>query len=278
MTWRERAKEAAERRLRGLTMGGGAASPTLETAVPTDEGDDPVADRARIRTGPWSSAAVRGLVVVTALALGFAGYLMWQAQPRSVAPVPEVMAVGDPITGNPASDVMAPAPTASPDGPVLPEVVEVIPTPGTEAPSADVIVHVAGQVARPGLVRLPGGSRVADAVEAAGGVTKPRAAETVNLARLVIDGEQIYVGGAGGSGGASAAGSGPEAATAVGPLDLNTASVEQFDALPGVGPVIAGRIVEWRSVHGRFRSVEELAEVSGIGEAILASLRPLVRV
>lgn len=259
-------------------MAGGEARATAETADPADEGDDPVADQTGIRTGPWSSAAVRGLVVVTALAVGLAGYLMWQAQPRSVAPVPEVIAVGDPITGDPGSNALAPASSPSPEGPVLPQVVDVIPTPGTEAPSADVIVHVAGQVARPGLVRLPGGSRVADAVEAAGGVTKPRAAETVNLARLVIDGEQIYVGGTGGSGGASAAGSGPEAAVAAPPLDLNSASVEQFDALPGVGPVIAGRIVEWRSVHGRFRSVEELAEVSGIGEAILASLRPLVRV
>lgn len=233
-------------------------------------GDD-VGDVGRIRTGPWSAAAVRGLLLLTVLAVGVAGYLLWQAQPRPVATVPEVLAAGEPVTGNlppvESTGTAPPPPTSAPSVPMA------------EAPPAlpDVIVHVAGQVARPGLVRLPGGSRVADAVEAAGGVTRPRAAESVNLARLVVDGEQIYVGGSGGAEGLPAA-TGAGAVATASPLDLNTATVEQFDALPGVGPVIAGRIVEWRTLHGRFRSVEELAEVSGIGDAILANLRPLVRV
>lgn len=267
MTWRERVQEAAEQRLRSLVSGSEAPLPVEESSVGDAEEEMPPQAAPRLRTGPWSTAAVRGLVVVTVLAVGIAGYLMWQAQPREVAPVPEVLAVGEQVTGNLPVD---PDPAPGEFESLASE------APAPLPPSPDVIVHVAGLVARPGLVRLPGGSRVADAVEAAGGVTKPQAAESVNLARLVVDGEQIYVGGPGGGGGPAAQGSASSSPTS--PLDLNTATAEQFDALPGVGPVIAGRIVEWRTVHGRFRSVEELGEVSGIGEAILANLRPLVRV
>ncbi len=273
MTWREHARQAAERRLRSLAVDG-AEPRGLPDPTPVAEVDEDAAnDRVRIRTGPWSSAAVRGLALLTLIAIAVAGYLLWQAQPRSVAPVPEVMAVGEPITGNLPEEVDHPV-AAVPESEPAPEPVP--PTaPGGSLPP-DVIVHVAGQVAHPGLVRLPGGSRVADAVEAAGGVTRPRAADSVNLARLVVDGEQIVVGGSAGAGGTGGA-SVPDPGTPGAPLDLNSATVEQFDSLPGVGPVIAGRIVEWRTVHGRFRSIEELAEVSGIGEAILANLRPLVR-
>lgn len=284
MTWRERAREAAEARLRGLMAAGPS---TRESAVSgpddsssDDAGAEDVAESVRIRTGPWSGAAVRGLLVLTVLAVGAAAYLMWQAQPREVVAAPEVLAQGEPITGNLPADPITgglPAEATGAAPPSMPD--PTVPPAQQPVSSPDVIVHVAGQVARPGLVRLPGGSRVADAVEAAGGVTRPRAAESVNLARLVVDGEQIYVGGGGGgAGGAESPRVGAGADSANSPLDLNAATAEQFDALPGVGPVIAGRIVEWRTLHGRFRSVEELAEVSGIGEAILASLRPLVRV
>lgn len=273
MTWRERARQAAERRLRSLAVEGGGSHGVTDKSPVTDVDEDVADDGVRIRTGPWSSAAVRGLALLTLIAVTVAGYLLWQAQPRSVAPVPEVLAVGEPISGNIPGEVDDPVAAMPAPEPVRPTAAETLPPP-------DVIVHVAGQVARPGLVRLPGGSRVADAVEAAGGVTRPRAAESVNLARLVVDGEQILVGGSGGAGGSggTVGAPAPDPGTPGAPLDLNSATVEQLDSLPGVGPVIAGRIVEWRTVHGRFRSVEELAEVSGIGEAILANLRPLVRV
>lgn len=139
-----------------------------------------------------------------------------------------------------------------------------------------VVVHVAGLVVAPGVFRLPAGSRVVDAVEAAGGVQPGVDTSGVNLARVLVDGEQIAVGvpaapdadGVGGSGSGAAAG----------PLDLNTATEAELDALPGVGPVLAGRIIAWREEHGRFTAVEELLEVSGIGTATFADLAGLVRV
>jgi competence protein ComEA len=115
---------------------------------------------------------------------------------------------------------------------------------------------------------------VADAIEAAGGLTRARAADTVNLARVLTDGEQVLVGIEKATPGDVGA-SGPPTPTV---LDLNTSTAEQLDTLPGVGPVLAGRIVAWRTANGRFRSIEELGEVAGIGESILGQVRGLVRV
>jgi competence protein ComEA len=137
-----------------------------------------------------------------------------------------------------------------------------------------VLVHVAGQVRKPGVVRLPAGSRVVDAVRAAGGLRRGGQLGGTNLARVLTDGERIEVGGAqadAGSGGVGGAGG-------TGPLDLNTATAEQLDALPGIGPVTAAKILAWRSTHRRFSVVDELAEVPGIGPKTLEDLRPLVRV
>ncbi|MGB7982904.1 MAG: ComEA family DNA-binding protein, partial [Candidatus Nanopelagicales bacterium] len=134
-------------------------------------------------------------------------------------------------------------------------------------------VHVAGEVRKPGVVRLPAGARVQDAVEAAGGLRRGADLGGTNLARLVADGERIEVGGSE----PSVAGDG-NSAPAGAPLDLNTATAEHLDALPGVGPVTAAKILAWRTEHGRFTVVDELAEVPGIGPKTLAELRPLVRV
>jgi competence protein ComEA len=152
------------------------------------------------------------------------------------------------------------------------------------------LVHVVGQVRRPGVVRLPPGARVLDAVQAAGGATPSADLNHLNLARLVADGEQIVVpkpgesiltGGlppAAGAGvgapgqGSSGAGSGG------GLIDLNAADATALDSLPGVGPVLAQRILDWRTQHGRFTSVDELGEVTGIGDKILAQISPKVRV
>jgi competence protein ComEA len=142
-----------------------------------------------------------------------------------------------------------------------------------------VAVHVAGRVRRPGMVRLPAGSRVQDAIRAAGGAAAGADLNAVNLARKLVDGEQVRVPARGEP--AAAAAAGPGGATGTGtpaaPLDLNTATVEQLDTLPGVGEVTAGHIVAYRSAHP-FGSVDELLEVPGIGQRRFEQLKDLVTV
>lgn len=137
------------------------------------------------------------------------------------------------------------------------------------------VVHVVGAVRRPGLYRLKGGARIADAVRRAGGTTRKANLEAINLAAPVEDGLQVVVprrlppapAGAPGDAAAPAAG---------GPVHLNTASLEQLDTLPGVGPVTAQKIVDWRQTHGAFTSVDDLDAIPGIGPARLEQLRDLV--
>ncbi|MBN0041303.1 helix-hairpin-helix domain-containing protein [Cellulosimicrobium cellulans] len=151
--------------------------------------------------------------------------------------------------------------------------------PGTgAAPSGGVVVHVVGQVAAPGLVTVAADARVADALEAAGGATAEADLAALNLARTVTDGEQILVprpGEAVPAAGTAPAGAGSATDATV---DLNAADAATLDALPGIGPVLAERIVAWREENGPFTAVEELGEVSGIGPAVLADVRDLVRV
>ncbi|WP_406692358.1 ComEA family DNA-binding protein [Saccharopolyspora sp. ID03-671] len=162
----------------------------------------------------------------------------------------------------------APPPLPPPPAPV---------STGPTAP-AELVVSVVGRVERPGLVTVPAGARVADAVSAAGGALPETDLTGLNLARRLADGEQLYVAipvppeaqqaqsGQPGSGGGD------------GRLDLNAATKEQLDGLPGVGEVTAERILQWRTEHGRFDSVDQLGEVGGIGDARLSKLRDLVRV
>ena len=145
--------------------------------------------------------------------------------------------------------------------------------PKAERDEARIYVHVAGAVRRPGLMTMSAGSRVADALERAGG-SGPRADLTaVNLAARLADGQQIVVPRAG----AAAPTAGATAATPVGPsaalIHLSTATVEQLDGVDGIGPTLAQRIIEFRDSHGGFRSLAELAQVDGIGEKRLATLR-----
>jgi competence protein ComEA len=139
--------------------------------------------------------------------------------------------------------------------------------------ASTVVVSVVGLVAHPGLVTLPSGARVADALEAAGGLLPGADPASVNLAAVVGDGQQVAVGvpGAAVATGAPAGGSG-------GPVNLNTATADELDALPGIGPVLAQRIVDHRDQEGRFTRVEQLDDVPGIGPALYAQIAPRVRV
>jgi competence protein ComEA len=154
-------------------------------------------------------------------------------------------------------------------------------------------VDVSGKVRHPGLQRLPVGSRVADALRAAGGVRPGTDTAGLNQARLLVDGEQVVVGAPPGAAGASGVTSGAAAGAAAGsgstpgttgsatgptaPVALNTATAEQLDSLPGVGPVLAQHIIDYRTEHGGFHSVDELREVTGIGDRRFADLKDLVR-
>jgi len=142
-------------------------------------------------------------------------------------------------------------------------------------PSDQVAVHVAGRVRHPGLVRLPAGSRVQDAITAAGGVTSGADLDAINLARKLTDGEQVLVPGPGDPAPQPVPGAITAPGAPAAPLDLNTATVEQLDTLPGVGEVTAGRIVAYRSAHP-FTTVDELLEVPGIGQRRFEQLKDLV--
>lgn len=137
------------------------------------------------------------------------------------------------------------------------------------AAAAKLVVDVAGAVRRPGLYRLERGARVADAIAAAGGATRRANVDAVNLAAPLADGLQVVVPARGAVGAAS--GPSPTA-----PVDLNSASVEQLDALPGIGPSTAQKIVDYRQAHGAFHSLEELDAVPGIGAGRIAQLKGLV--
>lgn len=152
--------------------------------------------------------------------------------------------------------------------------------------SAAVVVHVLGAVRRPGVVDVRAGDRVLDAIAAAGGTTDDAELAGVNLARVLADGEQLYVprvgevppsamGGTGGVGAGTATGTG---AAGSGLVNINTADASALETLAGVGPALASRIIAWRDANGPFRSVDELLAVSGIGEKTLAGFRDQVTV
>ena len=216
----------------------------------------PDGPRSRVRSVLAGAGRQRVAVAVLALvALVGAGVVWARATPRPAGPPAELEAAA------PADQTL---PRAAPD------------TSAAAGPSDRVAVHVAGRVRRPGLVRLPAGSRVQDAITAAGGATSGADLDAVNLARKLTDGEQVRVPGPG-----DPAPPPPDAAagpaTPSAPLDLNTATVEQLDTLPGVGEVTAGRIVAYRSAHP-FTTVDELLEVPGIGQRRFEQLKDLVTV
>ncbi|GAA3395741.1 helix-hairpin-helix domain-containing protein [Streptomyces roseoviridis] len=232
--------------------------------------------------------SLAALAVVLVVGAGVAGASFWTGRPQQVR-APEVVVAARPLPGaTPSLPESGPTGSLTSAGSSVPSV----PTgPGTgagagagPAAGAVVVVDVGGKVRRPGVFTLPAGSRVTDALRAAGGIRPGTDLTGLNRARVLQDGEQVVVGlpagpsgaGAGGAAGTgSGAGLGPPSPTS--PLSLNAATAEQLDELPGVGPVLARHIVEHRARHGGFRSVAELRDVNGIGERRFAELAPLVR-
>jgi competence protein ComEA len=226
---------------------------------------------------PAHRRSISGRAAGFAAVLALAALLL--AVPRAFSSGPEVQPVPprrDPV---PTASVSAAPGAVSISAPAATAAAGEV---ATAEPGSTVLVHVVGHVRHPGVVRLHAGARLGDALRKAGGATRRADLAAVNLARAVVDGEQVFVPAPGETPAAApaappgtAAPGAPGVAGAV--VDLNTADETRLDALPGVGPVIAGRIVAWRQEHGRFSSVDELTEVSGIGDATLERLRPLVR-
>jgi competence protein ComEA len=243
--------------------------------LPDGSGPDGAGWLARVRADPGRAGAI-ALAAIAAIAVLVAIFTLMRDEPAPVrsAKLPPVDAV--------SSASRSPGPTAAAN------------------PNQPVVVSVVGLVHTPGLVTLTPGARIADALKAAGGATDGADTSGLNMARQVDDGEQIVVGIApvkgqppvlgssvsSGSATPGAPGTGsrpdrPNRRDRPGRSDvvnLNTATVQQLDALPGVGPVTAAAIVAWRDANGKFTSVDQLAEVDGIGPARLEKLRRLVRV
>ncbi|NEA35787.1 ComEA family DNA-binding protein [Streptomyces sp. SID13031] len=219
------------------------------------------------------------LALVLLVGLAWATYALFRANPETIPNPPSSLSTGSPVaTPGLGATTSAQSNGGSPGSPGLPGSAG---SPGVAGIPATVVVHVAGKVRRPGLVHAPTGSRVADVLAAAGGALPGVDLTTLNLARQVTDGEQIVVGVPTlAPAGTPTAGQPPGTprAPAATPVDLNTATLAQLDGLPGVGPVLAQRILDWRNEHGRFTSTDELQEVPGVGPKKFESLKPHVRV
>jgi competence protein ComEA len=203
------------------------------------------------------------LSVVAAVALAVTAFVTIRARP-TVAPVPQAHI-------SPATSSAPPTTTAS--GSASPSPAGAQP-PGQPEASGSVVVDVAGKVRRPGVATLPAGSRVVDAIRQAGGARPGVDLTSLNLARVLTDGEQILVGVAPAPGVAASASSQPGASPGGALVNLNTATLDELDSLPGVGPVTAQKILDWRTAHGSFTAIDELLEVDGIGEKTLADMAP----
>jgi len=303
------AELAVERGLPGsgpLSQGAGAPAPGEPSApdppvVPVERGRHavrPVPPRSRVAgwLGDRLPVSVRGaldlgpaqlrlvaLAVLGALLLG----VWWSARSAGVLdnagelvpPRPSGMPVAVATAGSPTDATPSPADpgveAAGGGEPTAPAPVAPAEAMSTGTP-AEVVVDVVGKVRRPGIAVLPVGSRVVDAVEASGGARPGVDLSSLNLARLLVDGEQVVVGEERPAGVAAGALAGPSPAgpptSAAGPpalVNLNTADQATLETLPGIGPVTATAILRWRTENGTFTSVDELLEVSGIGDAIL---------
>jgi competence protein ComEA len=252
--------ELVRERLRAIAAGG-AQPPVAHGIAEQDVGDE--VSPAAVRT---SLRAVVVAVAATALAAWGVVHLTSGGTPSALelvpgTPVPSVSGVLAGPSGATAAGGAAGSSTSPPHG-------------ADPASDGVVVVQVVGQVRHPGLVTVARGSRVADAVAAAGGLVRGGSSGGLNLARVLVDGEQVVVSPDSVAAPAPVASDGGAAPAVV---DLNSATASDLDTLPGVGPVMAGRILDWRTAHGRFTSVDQLREVSGIGARTFERLKPHVR-
>ena len=268
---RDGAKDEADElvaRLRARRSTSGVAAAYAAThGHPTD----PRAEQGARRWALTGTTAVVAIVAVLLLGLGVAAFSLGGDGAEPLTSI----AAGEESSRESASPFAEGSPDPAPAG--------AGPVPSTSA-DGGLLVHVVGAVAEPGLVTVPDGARVADALQAAGGATGKADLTALNLARSVVDGEQLYVPEPGetvpgtgppAAGGQIAPGDAPGAGAAV---DINAADALALEALPGVGPSIAQAIVEWREANGPFASVDELEDVPGIGPATLEKIRESARV
>ena len=185
----------------------------------------------------------RGLIIIFALTIGLAGFFFLNSRPTA-----EPVLIQETNIGKNQKDLID------------------IPT--------KLIVNVAGRVKNPGVYQLPQGSRVVDAIEAAGMQLKGVDISDINLARLLVDGEQVLVGGTK----LASKQITPKKFTSDNPLDINRATITQLDTLPGIGPVTAQRIIDYRTKVGRINSIDELKKISGLGGSKFEEIKALLRV
>lgn len=238
-----------------------------------------VAGWAHDRMPPTLQGRVRmtvaHLAVVALVVVAAAGVTVWWVSRADdgVATLPAV--ARDPVSpaSVPSGGALATPSMSVPAGSGAPAV------PGPAAtPTGSIVVDVTGKVRRPGIATLPAGSRVVDALEAAGGPRRGARLGSLNMARVLTDGEQIVVGVRAPPGVAASAASAPTSAGSTPLVDINTASQAELETLPEIGPVTAQSILDFRAQNGSFTAVDELLEVSGIGEATLAKIAPYVTV
>ena len=245
---------------------------------------DPVIRPRRLALAPRAAMVFGALLLVLGLGLALRAVLtIPDGASGAAAPTATGLpaAAVDPVATGPPGSAAAPGP-ADPAATGPPD-----PADPAGAPAGRIVVHVVGAVVSPGVVVLADGARVADAIAAAGGAASDADTEQLNLARVLGDGEQVRVphvgeqlaapdpapSPPGASGGGAAVGASGGRPPAAGPININTASASELEALPGIGPALAARIVEYRDGHGPFASVDDLTDVPGIGPAKLEALR-----
>jgi competence protein ComEA len=262
--WDEHTRPAAPRRPP-------APPPPVPRPLPGVAPRPPAPGRHALRgsRGLAGLGAAQLAVVAVVVAIGLAVTCWWLVRGSAHdAPALAAAPASGLVAASPTVEPVGDAPGAGPSG-----------GPSTGAAPGTVTVDVAGKVRHPGIAVLDAGARVVDALEAAGGARPGVDLTGLNLARVLVDGEQVVVGGPAPSGAAASASPPPGAPS--GPstmVNLNTATESELDTLPEVGPVTAASILQWRDQHGGFTSVDELLEVDGIGEVTLGKLAPYVTV